>query len=58
VTVDVTCDQVRNGPQWDPREPITPQFEEDLSRYYAGQRVGTPAPKEVAAMGAEGVRSV
>lgn len=35
VTVDVNRDKVRNGPDWDSREPISPAFESELSAYYA-----------------------
>lgn len=42
VDAEVTRDQVRGGPEWDPREPISPAFEEQLARYYDSQRVGTP----------------
>ena len=42
VTLNITRDQVRNGPKWDPREPISRAFEEQLARYYARRRLGTP----------------
>ena len=42
VTAEVTRDQVRNGPEWDPHEPISRAFEEELTRYYDRQRLGTP----------------
>lgn len=38
VTVDVTRAQVRSSPEWDPRDPITPGFMEELSAYYNRQR--------------------
>ncbi len=40
VAVKVTRDQVRNGPEWHPHEPISPAFEAELSEYYARQRAG------------------
>ncbi len=42
VTAEVTRDQVRNGPEWDPRAPISRAFEEQLAGYYDRQRLGTP----------------
>ena len=42
VAAEVTRDQVQNGPEWNPREPISRAFEEQLARYYDGQRLGTP----------------
>ena len=44
VTAQVTRDQVRNGPEWDPREPISPVFEGELSRYYAEQQSRQAVP--------------
>ncbi|BDI34101.1 hypothetical protein CCAX7_61520 [Capsulimonas corticalis] len=44
VTVDITCDQVRNAPEWDSGKPISPQFEEELLAYYTRQR---RAPSEM-----------
>ena len=38
VTMKVTRDQVRNGPEWHPHEPISPAFEAELSEYYARQQ--------------------
>jgi uncharacterized protein YrrD len=35
VTAGVTCDQIRSGPEWDSREPISRAFEDELSAYYA-----------------------
>jgi hypothetical protein len=35
LAVTVTRDQVRNGPEWHPHEPISPAFEAELSDYYA-----------------------
>lgn len=40
VSAAVTRDQVRDGPEWDPREPISRAFEEKLSGYYSRQRFG------------------
>jgi uncharacterized protein YrrD len=42
VAAEVTRDQVRNGPEWDPSEPISRAFEEQLARYYDSQGLGTP----------------
>jgi hypothetical protein len=42
LAVKVTRDQVRNGPEWHPHDPISPAFEAELSDYYARQRAGTP----------------
>jgi hypothetical protein len=36
----VTRDQVRNGPEWHPHKPISPEFEAELAEYYAKQRAG------------------
>jgi sporulation protein YlmC with PRC-barrel domain len=38
VTVDVTRDQVQNAPEWNPDEPISRAFEDQLYGYYARQR--------------------
>lgn len=38
LTVGITRDQVRNGPEWDPREPISRTFQDELTAYYARQR--------------------
>ena len=40
VSAAVTREQVRGGPEWDPREPISRGFEEELSGYYSRQRFG------------------
>ena len=42
VATEVTRDQVQNGPEWDPREPISRAFEGQLARYYNGQHLGRP----------------
>ena len=47
VTVSVTRDQVRNGPEWVPGQPVSPTFEEQLYGYYNRQR---PAKRELAAV--------
>ncbi len=44
VALGGTCDQVRNSPEWDPREPISRAFEGEVSRYYAGHRAGSLRP--------------
>jgi hypothetical protein len=45
VTMDFTRDQVKNGPEWDSHEAITPAFEKELSDYYALQhRVSQKIP--------------
>jgi hypothetical protein len=38
VTVNVTREQVRNAPKWEPSEPITRSYEDALYSYYAMQR--------------------
>jgi hypothetical protein len=38
VTVDVTRDQVRNAPAWDPAQPIDHAFEDEVYSYYVRQR--------------------
>ena len=40
VRVEVTQDQVRNAPEWNANEPISRAFEDDISQYYAEQRLG------------------
>lgn len=42
VSVEVTRDQVQNGPEWHPHEPISHVFEAELTDYYDRQRAGTP----------------
>ncbi len=41
VAAEVTRDQVRSGPEWDPGEPVSRAFEEQLAHYYDRQRAGT-----------------
>lgn len=41
VTVNVTRDQVRNAPEWDPYQPISHTFEDQLYSYYARQHPAT-----------------
>ena len=38
VSAEVTREQVRGGPEWDPRVPISRAFEGELSGYYSRQR--------------------
>ena len=38
VSAGVRRDQVRDGPEWDPCEPISRAFEEELSGYHSRQR--------------------
>jgi uncharacterized protein YrrD len=38
VTVNITREQVRNAPEWDPGQPISRLFEDQLYAYYAGLR--------------------
>jgi len=44
VTVEITRDQVRNAPEWDPHMPISRTLEDELSTYYARQRMAAYAP--------------
>jgi uncharacterized protein YrrD len=43
VTVRVTRDQVRQGPEWHPNEPISSSFEQELSSYFAHLPITAPA---------------
>ena len=38
VTVDLTCDQIRNGPSWNMNAPITSALESELSSYFNSVR--------------------
>jgi uncharacterized protein YrrD len=35
VAVNLTRDQIRNGPEWDPNQPISESFEDELTTYFA-----------------------
>lgn len=44
VSVEITRDQVRNGPEWDPHVPISYTLEDELAAYYALQRMAAYVP--------------
>ena len=48
VMVGVTRDQVRNGPEWEPNQPITREFQRELEAYYADRRDSAASNSAVA----------